>query len=112
MDSNRSGYYSRLGAAPQDGGSGARIHGHTREHINGTEEMARPEGFEPPTNGFGSHYSIQLSYGRMCGIVPWNLPWCGSESSAVGITVRRSRDRAAIVARTRPIAKNQRIFVC
>lgn len=27
--------------------------------------MVRPEGFEPPTNGFGSHYSIRLSYGRI-----------------------------------------------
>lgn len=27
----------------------------------------RPEGFEPPTNGFGSHYSIRLSYERLVG---------------------------------------------
>ena len=27
--------------------------------------MARPEGFEPPTNRFEADYSIQLSYGRM-----------------------------------------------
>lgn len=30
-------------------------------------KMVRPEGFEPPTNGFGSHYSIRLSYGRILG---------------------------------------------
>lgn len=28
-------------------------------------QMARLEGFEPPTNGFGSHYSIRLSYRRV-----------------------------------------------
>ena len=32
---------------------------------SGIQRMARPEGFEPPTNGFGSHYSIRLSYGRV-----------------------------------------------
>ena len=27
--------------------------------------MARLAGFEPATNGFGSHYSIRLSYRRI-----------------------------------------------
>ena len=29
-------------------------------------QMARPEGFEPPTPTFVALYSIQLSYGRAC----------------------------------------------
>lgn len=32
--------------------------------------MVRPEGFEPPTNGFGSHYSIRLSYERVVSCSP------------------------------------------
>ncbi len=32
--------------------------------VVGFSELARPEGFEPPTPWFVAKYSIQMSYGR------------------------------------------------
>src|SRR3546814_19179962 len=47
-----------------------------RESRPGTSnrKLARLEGFEPPTNGFGSHYSIRLSYRRPAGYCPQSRP--------------------------------------
>ena len=56
--------------------------------------MARPEGFEPPTNGFGSHYSIRLSYGRFA-MVPRMSRGAHSRTEA-GETMSYERDYVSV----------------
>jgi hypothetical protein len=41
--------------------------GPAMQNIAGPVQLARPEGFEPPTPWFVAKYSIQMSYGRSRG---------------------------------------------
>ncbi len=69
------------------------VHWLNAQHGSKHKEMARPEGFEPPTNGFGSHYSIRLSYGRVV---------CGALAGATRGVRARAKGKYSGVERARP----------
>ena len=69
-----------------------------------TVELARPDGFEPPTTAFEAQYSIQLSYGRTAEAAVYPNPPGSPAQASTGLAARRRHPDIGIVLHMRQCA--------